>query len=280
MALSRRGNRRRSILVLLVVTSVTLITLDERGQGSGVIGSARDAARDALAPVQTAVDDVFSPVGDWWDGITRAGSLKSENARLRRRLAEERGRVSTAKEALTENEELKKLAQVPFVPGIPVITAEVVAGSPGNFELTAEISKGASSGVAAGMPVVAGEGLVGKVNDASRRRATVLLLTDPSSAVGVRLEKSNVPGVAKGQTGSNLLRLDFIDSSVPVAKGELVFTAGLQDAVFPAGIPVAKVVSVKKEPGDLTQSILLQPLVDVSRIEFVKVLRWPVASGG
>lgn len=280
MVVYRRGNRRRSVLVLLVVTSVTLITLDERGQGNGVIGSARDSARDVLAPVQSAVDNVFSPVGDWFDGVTRAGSLKSENARLRRRLEEEKGRATTAKGALRENAELKALAQLPFVSGLPSVTADVVAGSPGNFELTAEISKGTSSGVATGMPVVAGEGLVGSVNDASRRRATVLLLTDPTSGVGVRLEKSNVAGVAKGQTGSHLLRLDFIDADVPVAKGETVFTAGLQGAVFPPGIPVAKVVKVEKKPGDLTQSLLLQPLVDVSRIEFVKVLRWPTASGG
>ena len=92
MAVYRRTSRRRSVLILLVLTSITLITIDARSNGGGVTRTVRDAARDTMAPVQSAVDDVLSPVADWFDGVAQSGNLKDENRTLRRELAQARGR--------------------------------------------------------------------------------------------------------------------------------------------------------------------------------------------
>jgi rod shape-determining protein MreC len=262
------------VLVLLVLTAVTLITLDQRGAGSGLIGSVRDGASDAIAPVQTAVDDAFRPVGDWWSGVSDGAGLKSENARLRKQLADARSRALSAAPALRENEELKQLTQLPFVGGIPTVATQIVSASPGNFISSVELDKGTDAGIAVGNPVVAGQGLVGRITSASKKRSTVLLLTDPASEVGVRLPRPNATGVAKGRAGSNLLTLDFVSPDVDVAKGDVVSTAGLQNAVFPPGLPVARVVSVEKSAGDLDQKIALRPLVNVGRLEFLDVLMW------
>lgn len=275
MVVYRRSSRRRSVLVLLVLTAITLITLDERGQGTGVIATARHGAHDLVAPLQSAADDVFTPVGEWFDGVVHESDLSRENKRLRRELTQARGQAARGRDARRENDELKKLAQLPYLAGVPSVAAEIVSGSPGNFESTVTLDKGTTSGITKGEPVVAGDGLVGRVIDASRRRATVLLLTDPAAGVGVRLEQRAAPGVATGQVGSALLTLTALDADVPVAKGELAVTAGLQDAAYPAGIPVARVDSVRKAAGEVGRTILLRPLVDTSRVEFVRVLRWP-----
>jgi rod shape-determining protein MreC len=264
------------VLVLLVLTAVTLITLDQRGAGGGLISSARDGARDAIAPVQTAVDDAFRPISDWWSGVSDSAGLKSENARLRKQLADARSRARAAAPALTENEQLKQLAQLPFVGGIPTVTTQIVSASPGNFVSSVELNKGTDAGIAVGNPVVAGQGLVGRITSASKQRSTVLLLTDPASEVGVRLPApASATGVAKGRAGSNLLTLDFVSPDVQVNKGDLVSTAGLSNAAFPAGLPIATVVSVEKTAGDLDQKITLRPLVNAGRLEFLDVLRWP-----
>jgi rod shape-determining protein MreC len=274
VAVYRRSSRRRSVLILLVLTSITLITLDARGNGGGVTRTVRDSARDAMAPVQSAVDDVLSPVADWFDGVTQSSDLKQENRVLRRELSQVRGEAAQSRGALRENRELRALAKLPYAPSIPGVDAQVVAGAPGNFESTIGIDKGGNAGIATGMPVVAGDGLVGRVVQASGRRATVLLLTDPSSGVAVRLEKSGGQGVANGSAGSSLLRLDFVKPEFKVKRGELVFTAA--STRYPSNIPVGRVVSVKRAPGAIQQTILLQPLVDVGRSSFVRVLKWPV----
>ena len=86
MAVYRRSRRHRFLLVLLLLTSVTVITLDQRGQGSDVLESARSTARDAFGSVEDATSDTFSPVGDFFSGVFDYGDLKAENRRLRAQL--------------------------------------------------------------------------------------------------------------------------------------------------------------------------------------------------
>jgi rod shape-determining protein MreC len=267
------GNRRRTILALIVLTAVTLITLDVRG--SGPISALRGGAHDVVNPIAGAFDTVFSPVGDWIDGVTSAASLKDENAQLRRRLDTARGQAAAARAATQENKDLKKLLDLPFVENADAIAAQVVEGAPSNFEFTVQIGKGETDGVGVDMPVVTGAGLVGRVLEVSRDRATVLLVKDPQSGVGVRIEKSSTSGVVKGRGDSDTLRVDFVDPNAGVTKGEVVYTSGQQNSSFPAAIPIGTVSKVTKAHGDLQQDVLVKPLVDFSHLDYVKVLRPP-----
>ena len=107
MVVYRPSRRRRIVLALLLLTSVTLITLDLRGEGDdGALGSVRSGVRDVLAPVQDAANAVISPVTDWFDGITSAGTLKSENRELREQVDELRAEQAQAEAAIAEIEEL------------------------------------------------------------------------------------------------------------------------------------------------------------------------------
>jgi rod shape-determining protein MreC len=265
------GSRRRTILVMIVITAVALITLDVRG--SGPISTVRGAARDILNPITGAVDSVVSPIGDWIDGVTSAASLKHENTRLQRRLDDARGQEAAARATTEENKDLKRLLDLPFVDDADSIAAQVIEGAPSNFEMTVQIGKGSSDGVAVDMPVVTGAGLVGSVRAVSRDQATVLLLEDPESGVGVRVERSGTNGVVKGRGDNGTVRLDFVDPAADVAKGEVVYTSGQRDSRFPGGIPVGTVSTVTKTRGDLQQDVLVKPLVDFSRLDYVKVLR-------
>ena len=273
MVVYQQGNRRRSVLVLIILTAATLITLDVRE--SGPLSSVRSAAREAVSPVADATDAVFAPVGDWVDGVTSASSIKSENARLRRELDQVRGQSDRARAATQENKELKRLLNLPFAQDADAIAAPVVDAAPGNFEFTVQIGKGSNDGVGVDMAVVTGAGLVGRVTDVARDRSTVLLIKDPRSGVGVRIEKSQTTGILKGRADSGTLRVEFVDPNASVTEGELVYTSGLQNSPFPAAIPIAEVSKVTKARGDLQQDILVKPLVDFSRLDYVKVLRPP-----
>jgi len=262
---------RRPILVLIVVTAVALITLDVRGLGP--ISTVRGGVHDVIDPVAGALEAVFAPVGDWIDGVTSASALKDENARLRRRLDAARGQRAAARAAIEENKELKKLLNLAFAEGTDAIAAPVVDGAPGNFEVTVQIGRGASDGVGTDMPVVTAAGLVGRVIEVSRDRATVLLVNDPQSGVGVKMERTGTTGVAKGRGDTGTLRVDFVDPNVEVREGEVVSTWGQQASPFPAGIPLGTVSKVTRTRGDLEQDVLVKPLVDFSHLDYVKVLR-------
>ena len=274
MAISRRPARSRFTLLLLVLTSITLLTLDYRGAGSGAIGAVKDGVRDAFAPVQRASDRVFAPVGDFVGGILHYGDLESENERLRSEIAEIRGDLYQADDADRERRALLEQLDLPLPEDIPRVDARVVSTSPSNFAFTVEIDRGTTSGVAVGMPVVTGAGLVGRITEASRSRSVVQLLTDKTFSVGIRLASSGDVGVANGTGSLQRLTVDLVDPTTEIPDDEIVVTSGLQQSQFPPGYPVGKVTAKELRPNALQQDVTIEPVADLERLTFVTVLQW------
>ncbi len=274
MAVYRRSARPRFALLLLVLTAVTLLTLDERSAGFGFLDSVRDGARDAFAPVRDAVRSAVRPVGDFFQGVVHYGRLEDANARLREQLAQRYEELARVADAQRERKMLLDQQQLGFAGDVPAVSARVVVASPSNFDLSVEINRGRQAGVAPGMPVVTGAGLVGRVVDASASRATVMLVSDPTSNVGVRFTGSGEVGVAVGTGAGSVLQVDGVDPAVRVVEQEPVVTSGLQHSVFPPGIPVGTVKTANVQPGGLQQEVSVTPIVDLRRIDLVKVLLW------
>lgn len=273
-------SRRRTVLILLVLTSLTLITIDSRGGQRGVGASVRNAVRDVFAPVQDGVDSALSPIGDWWDGVTNASEIKRQNRTLRRELQRIRGKIDAARASLKENEHLKELAQLPFAPGIPGVDAQIVLGSPGNFEDTVALDKGTDDGIAVDQPVVSGRGLLGRIARASGRRSTVLLLSDRESGVSLRDERSGVRGLLNGRPGTQIQSLDNVGVGADVNVGDLFVTEGSELGPYPPGIPVGRVIEARGRPTDLLKRVTLRLLADPTTTDFVRVLQWPASPTG
>jgi len=274
VAVYRRSRRHRFFLVLLALTSVTVITLDYRGGGNGALESVRSTARDAFAPVQAAADWVVSPVAGFFSSIGDFGNLRKENAQLRRQLDEARAEAIRGADADRERQGLLALQGLDYAGGLASVPARVVSTAPTNFQLTITIDRGTDAHLDVGMPVVTAAGLVGRITEVSKIRSTVLLITDRASNVGVRLANSGEPGVARGDGSRNPLPLDLITTEVPVDLGEPVVTSGLERGLFPAQIPVGRVKSVSVAASALQKDILIEPSVDLVRLEFIRVLLW------
>jgi rod shape-determining protein MreC len=273
VALSRRGGRPRFTLIFLILTSITVITLDFRGDGNGLIASVRDGAADVLAPVRDAAAGVLDPVGDALSGVTGYGKLEDENAALRARIAEFEGSTLRDEGAEAELAEARALLGLDFAGDVSRVDARVIATPVSNFEQTIELDQGSDDGVSVDMPVVNGAGLVGQVVHVSGSRSTVRLVTDPASAVGVRLARSSEVAVAEGEGPQQLLSLSFVDPAADVSVLELVVTSGLNNSVFPPGIPVGRVAVADPAPGRLERRVEVRPVADLAQLRLVSVLQ-------
>ena len=271
MAQSRRSGRSRSTLVLLVLVSITVITLDFRG--GDLIGTLRNGAADALTPVRGAAQAVIEPVGDAFSGLTRAGALEDENDVLRARIEELEGDALRAADAEAELDQLLALQGLGRFTDLPTVAGRVIGAPVSNFEQTIQLDVGADDGVAEDMPVVTGAGLVGRVVDVSQTRAVVRLVTDPASSVGARLLSSGDLGVAEGAGPGRPLDLGLVDPATPVERRELVVTSGVDDSFFPGGIPLGLVEQVSSVEGELEQEVAVEPVADLTGLRFVEVLR-------
>jgi rod shape-determining protein MreC len=285
--ITRHDRRRRLTLVLLVITSLALVSLDERG--SGIIDSARSAARDVVSPLQDVADDVINPVAEWFDGLGRADELQDQNEQLRRQLDAARAQIAAGRANQVELGNLKDVLDLPDVEDGTAVTAEVVGQGAGNFSRTLRISKGSSSGIAVGQPVVISTrdrnatALVGKISRVSANSAIVERIDDANFGVGAQImlaDQAGPPGTAEGQRDSSLLRFSVIDdspASVELKKGDVAITIGGDvDKNYPRGLVIGTIVRTVGAGGAVRRDAALRPVVDLDALTFVKVLDYPV----
>lgn len=273
MAITRQASRSRFTLVLLILTSITLITLDLRGFEP--LDEVRSGAVDVLGPVEDAAGSAFEPVGDAWDGALGYDDLETENQELLDRIAALEGQVALNDDAAETLEELYAELDITYIDDIEPVVAQVVSGPVSNFEHRLDINKGSDAGIRVDMPVVSSAGLVGRVEAVARDRSVIQLITDPGFRVGIRMSENDDVGVARGQGRDRpLLVFNGIDVGLEIEEGELITTSGLEGALFPAAIPVGRVQSVVTSAGELDQDLQVEPLADLDSLSFVNVLLW------
>ncbi|MDP9336332.1 MAG: rod shape-determining protein MreC [Actinomycetota bacterium] len=282
MAGARRASRRRYVLFLIVLSCLTLITLDTRNGRSGPIGAMGRIAHRIVSPVQGAVDDVARPVSDWWNGITNSGNLKRDNRRLQEQIAALRGKQTAADEAIKENSELKKSLALQNALLVKNVTGLIVGRDPGNFDPTLTIDKGSEVGISVDMPVIAPEGIVGKVIEVWNRGAKIQVLTDPYFSVGVQTPGHRASpattGIASGEVGSHDLAVEF-DAGTSVLRGDQIVTSP-QSTLFPSGLAVGTIATATNQPGNTGVNATITPYVHLGALQHVTVLLWSQGTPG
>jgi rod shape-determining protein MreC len=275
MALSRRSSRTgrsRFTLLLLVLTSVTVLTLDFRG--AGLVDDLRGGAATVFSPLRDAGAWVGRPVADAWNGVFGYSDLEAENQDLRRQLDELRGQQAEAESTLRQMDELADLNHLNRWTDVPTVTARIVGGPMSNFEHSLQIDKGTADGVTEGMPVVSGAGLVGRIATATSSTSVVTLITDPDFTFGIRLAVSGDIGLATGNGDGQPLTVDQIALNVSVNEREAVSTSGVERSVFPPDIPVGRVREMRTRDDQLSQVLTVEPLADIDQLSYVAVLQW------
>lgn len=295
VASPRRSSRARFVLALLVLTALTLLTLDVRSFGP--LDAARRVALSVLAPVRAAVGWVVDPAVGAWNGAWGYDELADENAELRARLDELTGTAAREASALETLRRFLEQADVTFAGDIPQVVARVVSGPVSSFEHSVTIDKGTEAGIREGMAVVTGAGLVGRVERAADGQSIVQLISDPRFGVGARVVSSQALGLVEGRGRDRDPRLE-VPGDDPLVEGDLVETSGLDRSLYPPNVPIGRVVDVvapdtaadAASEDDATTSTTLgldvvttqQAAVDLhadlGRLTFLTVLLWEPAA--
>jgi len=275
VAKPRRSRRPRTTLVILVLLSVTIITLDARGGFGRIISGVKSVASDAFAPVRSGVDDVIEPIGSFLAGSVHYGAVRQQNQKLQDEINRLKLRDQQAAQTAAAMEQLSALLHLPWIGNLQTLPAQVIAYGTSNFASTIDIDVGRDDGVQLGMPVVASGGLVGQIVQANHRTSTVRLLTDGASTVGAVY--GTTPGsyaAVSGEGAGKPLQAGLVPSGTVLTRGELFSTSGLNGAAYPADIPVARVTSSRSGLSSSQETVVLQPVVDLNHLRYVSVVQW------
>jgi rod shape-determining protein MreC len=260
----------------LILVALTLVALDTRSRGGGVIGRVRNVVADGFSPLQSATHDILSPIGNFVTGAVNYSTLRNQNQRLRNQVAAMSVGAAQAAAAEQAASEVLKEQGLTFVGSIPTRTVQIIDRGSSNFSSSLTVDKGTSQGIAVGQPVVATGGLVGTVETAGVTTSTIRLMSDPSFSVGVSLQGGNIGSVSgQGQGRPLVVTVDTTSLKPPTAKaGDLLYTSGLALETFPKGIPVGRVTKVSSVPGSLEPTIDVTPIVNVAAFSYLQVLLW------
>ncbi len=270
--------RRRAVLALLVVLSLTLLTAYFGEASGGRLHSVQRGFLTVVSPIQDGANKALKPVRDLFGWFGDTLHAKDQNAELRKQVATLRREVVAEHVDQQSYHELlgmfhldNQLSVADYRP----VTATVVGKTPNIWYSTVTIDEGTSAGVQVEDPVINAEGLVGKVTLAASDGAQVSLITDSSMGVSARVGSSTATGIVQPKVGDpNDLLLQYLPAGTLPTKGEYVYTSGTvaspDDSLYPRGIPIGQVTSVNEESA--YTSVNVHPLANLRDLDVVQVL--------
>jgi len=229
-----------------------------------------ELTRWVLAPGRWA----WTRLSSFWDRYIYFVGLREENETLRADLSKANDELVTAREQAALAKRLTDILLLQPPPQWSREAARVIAHRLGpNAALeTFVIDKGSLSGVDVNTPVVAPEGVVGRVLRNSMNAATVIMVTDPNSKIPVVSQATRTQGILVGRGPGLPLVMQYVSLSAPLEVGETLVTTGLA-GIFPEGLPIATVSGVTREGASLFLNVQANALYDPKRLEEVALLK-------
>lgn len=221
---------------------------------------------DRTAPALAWTAAPFARLVSLIEGWERVSTVHQQNRDLRREIERLRAWREAAQQLERENAQLRALNNVQLSPRLGFTTAEIVADPRSPFGRSVLASVGRLDGIVDGAAAVDGSGLVGRIVGVGETVSRILLLTDFTSRVPVKVEDTGLRGVLTGD-GTAAPRLAFLAEPEAVPLGARILTSG-DDGVFPPDLLVGTVAAT----GERAARVRLA--ANYQRLDFVRILRW------
>jgi rod shape-determining protein MreC len=257
------GSHLSSFIFIIIALFYLLFTAVSPQSVNGVRAGLTDIVTPVLGVMTRPLQDAAAFVRNA-SGITE---MQAENARLVEENAKLREWYQAALLLDAENKSLRELLNVKLDPQNRYITARVLGDSGNTFVKSLLISAGENDGVRKGQAVISGVGLVGRVIEAGKNSARVLLVTDINSRVPIMVEDSRQHAIMAG-SNDNRPGLAHIPPDSEIAAGARIVTSG-HGGVFPQGLPIGRVVI------DESSTYRVELFADFNKLVHIRVVDRP-----
>jgi rod shape-determining protein MreC len=271
-------SRYRNALVLIVVLVAQLLALAVQAKRPAADGADRPSVslmRYAVITIVTPPERLLHSTGHWlrsvWFGYIDLIHVRRENADLRQQVERLRLEQATIAQDAEQGQRLQHMLGFAQNYIYKTQPAQVIGTGGTDQSQVLYIDKGSANGLQQDMPVITADGIVGKLKDVFPHTSQVLLVTDPTSGVGVILQTTRIRGILKGRAYGQLQVADVSPDS-RIKAGEPIVTSG-GDQIFPRGLSVGTVDRVLPDPDrDPLVDVLVRPAAGLSQLEEVLVV--------
>ncbi len=263
--------RLRSALLIGLFFSIFLYVLSLNFRPPERMDLLQRMVSESILPLFQSLSRITTFTDDMIRGYVMLRQVHNENESLREEITSLEQKLIDYQEAYVENLRLRRLLDFRSTIQTETVAAQVVLHDLTGWFQTLMIDKGFREGIAPDMAVVNDEGVVGRVLDVSDRYARVLLITDAGSSIDAIIQRNRVRGIVGGKD-ANTCVLKYVRGNLDVQVGDLVVSSG-KDGVFPKGLRLGTVQGVSKDPLDLFQRIDIKPVVRLSALEELLIIK-------
>ena len=255
-------------LILYLAMALVLMVLDQR---NGWLWRVRYSAAAVVEPVYRLAGMPSAAVRVLATAFTDRQFLTRQNQRLREDLLLANAKLNRMAAVAEQNTHLQELLDTSHTLGLKVQLAHVVGVDMGAFRYRLTLSLGARDGVKPGQPVIDAHGVLGQVSEVLPSTSVVMLITDPTHALPVVIQRTGLRTIAYGSRDGNTLTLPDIPLAAKVRPGDRLLTSGIGGR-FPSGFPVGTVRSAKPAPNGIFLEARASPAADIHRTDDVLIL--------
>ena len=224
----------------------------------------RSALSTVVYPLQYVVD-LPASIGNWaTDSLDSRTSLVGENERLKQQNLMLRARLQKFEALESENSRLRDLLQSSARVGVRVQIGELLAVDMDPFKRLITLNRGSNDGVSYGQPLLDANGIMGQVVHVAPLTSTAMLITDPSHAIPVQINRNGLRAIAMGNGSPDQLEVPNLPNNADVHEGDLLVTSGLGGR-FPPGYPVARISAVRQDPSRPFAQVAAPPTAQLER---------------
>lgn len=267
----RNGGRARLLLVILIVTSLLLITLDLRGVK--VIDGFKQGSQTIMSPFQRAGNTVLSPIKNFFSDVTHLGRTRNQIEKLEAENANLKQKLINRKNADAQLKQLQNILDLAGTAGYKIVNAKVIShGSSQSFSQTITIDSGSNVGIKKNMTVLSQYGLAGIVKDVYPSSALIQLASDPGFRIGARIAGTQQIGILSGR-GNRAAGLQLLDNSTTVKEGDVLLARGsVANRPYVPGVPLGYVTGVDNSAGAVAQTATVRYYTNFSTLGVVAVV--------
>lgn len=259
--------------VLLALLSVSLMLLDARGHHLQKI---RAGLTVLFVPIQLVAALPVRVGSAVYDFIRGDESLRQEIARLRAEQPILLARLQKFEAIEAENVHLRQLLGTSALVADRAVAAELLEVASEPYRHAVVIAKGAKDGLYLGQPVIDTYGIRGQVSEVGILQSTAILITDPSHAIPVQVNRNGLRAIAFGTGTADSVSIRYLTASADIKEGDLLVSSGIGGG-FPFGYPVATVAKIVNDPNESFLDISATPVARLSHNKEV-LLIWPAKS--
>ena len=255
-------------LILVLCCSVALIFFDHK---MASFETARGYLQSLVSPLQYMANAPKQMMTWASENIVIRQQLMEENQNFRENELFFHEQVMQLSIVRQENERLRSLLSSPVRGEIKKMFAEILSVDSDPYSHQVVINRGANDGVYEGQPVLDEKGIVGQILHVGVSSSRVILISDISHAIPVRIQRNGLRLIASGSGQIDRLIHNFVPHSADVKEGDLLVTSGL-GGKYPEGYPVSRVVFVRADESREFATIYSEPVAQIDRLRYMLLL--------